>query len=75
MDPNGKRLNRVNINLNNSDLEPKTEEKKIGEARPRMLNDIFYPSRTIDPSCFNIPTYKMLPSNSSPDIPICFLSL
>ena len=41
-DPNSKRLNRVETNLNNIDSEPEIEDKKMGEVRPLTLNDIFY---------------------------------
>jgi len=33
---------------------PTFEVKTIGKARLRMLNDIFYPPRTTEPSCFKI---------------------
>jgi len=53
-DPNSKFLNRVETDLNSSESEPEIEYKKMGEARPITLNDIFYPPRTTAQSCFNI---------------------
>jgi len=47
-------LNRVGTDLNNSESKPKIDDKKMGEARPITLNDIFYPPRTTAPSCFNM---------------------
>ena len=54
MDPNSKHFNRVETDLNNSVSEPEIEDKKMGEARPITLNDMFYPPRTTAPSCLNI---------------------
>ena len=47
----------------------------MGEARSRILNDIFYPSTISKPSCYNIPALENVSLNLSPNIPICSLSL
>ena len=59
--PNSKHLNIVETDIDNSnESEPESKEKKKDEVQPRqrMLNDIFYPLRTTEPSCFNIPTLE-----------------
>jgi len=48
----------VKTNLNKSESEPEFKEKRMGEARPRALNNIFYPPRITEASCFIIPTLE-----------------
>jgi len=60
-DPNSKHLNRLETNIDNSsESKPESQKKKMGEAwpQPRVLKDMYYPSRTIEPSCFNAPALE-----------------
>jgi len=74
-DPNSKCLNRVETNLNNSESEPEIEDKKVSEARPITLNDIFYLSRTTARACFNISALENVTLELKPQYALCFLSL
>jgi len=53
-DFNSKHVNIAQTNLNNNELEPEFEKKKMVEGRPKILNNIFYPPWTTKPSCFKI---------------------